>query len=121
MKYLFDTDHVSILQRRSGLGYAALAARVASHPAADLAFSIVSFHEQVLGANSLINRSRTTADTIRGYELLVEILHGFRVSWCCHSMPQPFRSTTACASNECGSRQWISESLRPPCLGASPC
>lgn len=77
MKYLFDPDHVSILQRRSGLGYATLAARVASHPAADLAFSIVSFHEQVLGAHSFISQSRTATHTIRGYELLAEVLQGF--------------------------------------------
>jgi tRNA(fMet)-specific endonuclease VapC len=77
VKYLFDTDHVSILQRRSGLDYAALAARVAIHPAADLVFSIVSFHEQVLGAHSFITQARTAAQTIRGYELLADVLQGF--------------------------------------------
>ncbi len=77
MKYLFDTDHVSILQRRSGQEFAALDARVAQQPATDLAFSIVSFHEQVLGAHDFINRARTPRDTIRGYELLARILDGF--------------------------------------------
>jgi tRNA(fMet)-specific endonuclease VapC len=77
VKYLFDTDHVSILQRRSGREFAALDARVAGQAAADLAFSIVSFHEQVLGAHDFISRSRTAVDVIRGYELLALILTGF--------------------------------------------
>jgi tRNA(fMet)-specific endonuclease VapC len=77
VKYLFDTDHTSILQRKSGPEYAVLAARVATHPAADLAFSIVSIHEQVLGAHNFINRSRTPVDTIRGYVYLAEVLQGF--------------------------------------------
>jgi len=77
VKYLFDTDHISILQRRSGPEYAALIARAATCPPTDRAFSIVSFHEQVLGAHTFISRSRTASDTIRGYEYLAEILQSF--------------------------------------------
>jgi tRNA(fMet)-specific endonuclease VapC len=77
VKYLFDTDHVSILQRRSGREYANLVARAAMCPPSDRGFSIVSFHEQVLGAHSFISRSRTASDTIRGYEYLFEILLAF--------------------------------------------
>jgi tRNA(fMet)-specific endonuclease VapC len=77
VKYLLDTDHISIVQRRSGPEYRALAARIAQHSPADLAFSIISFHEQVLGAHTYISRARTTADTVRGYTLLMEIIHGF--------------------------------------------
>lgn len=77
MKYLLDTDHISFLQRRSGLEYGALAVRIAQHRPADFAFSVVSFHEQVLGAHTFISRVRTTADVIRGYTLLLEILQGF--------------------------------------------
>jgi tRNA(fMet)-specific endonuclease VapC len=47
---------------------------------ADFALSIVSFHEQVLGAHNFINRSQTNTDTIRGYNLLVEIFQGFRIA-----------------------------------------
>jgi len=77
VKYLFDTDHTSFLQRRSGPEYAALAARIAQHSPADFAFSVVSFHEQVLGAHTFIIRARTTAEALRGYTLLSEILQGF--------------------------------------------
>jgi tRNA(fMet)-specific endonuclease VapC len=77
VKYLLDTDHISFLQRRSGPEYAALAARLARHSPADFAFSIVSFHEQVVGAHSLITRSQTSVKVIRGYALLEQILMSF--------------------------------------------
>jgi tRNA(fMet)-specific endonuclease VapC len=77
VKYLFDTDHVSILQRRSAPEHAILVARAARYPPSDRGFSLVSFHEQVLGAHTFISRSRTAPDTIRGYEYLAEILHTF--------------------------------------------
>ena len=80
MKYLLDTDHISFLQRRSVSEYANLTARIAQHSPTDFAFSIISLHEQVLGANTFINRAQTSADTIRGYMILLEILQGFSVA-----------------------------------------
>jgi len=47
LKYLLDTDHISVLQRRSGSAYAALATRITQHTPADFAFSVVSFHEHL--------------------------------------------------------------------------
>ncbi len=77
MKYLLDTDHISFLQRRSGLEFTCLIARMGQYTYADFALSIVSFHEQVLGAHNFINRARTDTDTVRGYVLLLEVLQGF--------------------------------------------
>lgn len=77
MKYLLDTDHISFLQRRAAPEHALLTARMAQHPLTDFAFSVVSFHEQALGAHTYVVRARTTAELIRGYSLLSEILHGF--------------------------------------------
>jgi tRNA(fMet)-specific endonuclease VapC len=77
VKYLLDTDHISILQRASGAEFVALSARMAQHPAADFALSLVSFHEQVLGAQALISRARTTADLIRSYAVLQNVLQDF--------------------------------------------
>jgi tRNA(fMet)-specific endonuclease VapC len=77
LKYLLDTDHISFLQRRSGSEFANLLARIAQYSPTDFAFSVVSFHEQVLGAHTFVSRAQTTADIIRGYTLLLEILQGF--------------------------------------------
>jgi tRNA(fMet)-specific endonuclease VapC len=75
--YLLDTDHISFLQRRSGSEFNKLTARIIQHSPQDFALSIVSFHEQVLGAHTFINRARTNVDVIRGYNLLSETLEGF--------------------------------------------
>jgi tRNA(fMet)-specific endonuclease VapC len=80
VNYLLDTDHISFLQRRSGSEFTRLVSQMGQHSSADFALSIVSFHEQVLGAHNFINRARTNADMIRGYTLLSEILQGFTIA-----------------------------------------
>ena len=66
MKYLLDTDHISILQRQSGREYTILSARIHRESRSDLGFSIVSFQEQALGAHAYINRARKAEDIVRG-------------------------------------------------------
>ena len=77
MRYLLDTDHMSFLQRRSGLEFANLSSRLRQYSPDDFALSIVSFHEQVLGAHTFINRAQSQTKVIRGYILLTETLQGF--------------------------------------------
>jgi tRNA(fMet)-specific endonuclease VapC len=66
VKYLQDTDHISILQRQTGSEFARLSARISREPRVDLVFSIVSFHEQVLGCHAYVNRARNASDVVRG-------------------------------------------------------
>ena len=80
MKYLLDTDHISFLQQRRSLEFARLTDRIQQFKPADFALPVVSFHEQVLGAHSFINRAQTNADLERGYALLLEILDGFAMA-----------------------------------------
>ena len=77
MRYLLDTDHISFLQRRTGPEHVALVSRMARHPHGDFGFSVISFHEQALGAHTYVSRGRTTAEVVRGYVLMGEILRGF--------------------------------------------
>jgi tRNA(fMet)-specific endonuclease VapC len=76
VKFLLDTDHISIIQLRSGPEYAALSTRVQQHATA-LAFCVISFHEQMLGAHSFIGRARRSSDVVRGYKLIGEIIGVF--------------------------------------------
>ena len=77
MKYLLDTDHISFLQRRSSLEFSQLTLRMSQHSLSDFALSVISFHEQVIGAHSFINRAQTNTDIARGYTLLLETLNSF--------------------------------------------
>jgi tRNA(fMet)-specific endonuclease VapC len=77
VKYLFDTDHISFLQRRSSLEFSRLTLRMSQHSIADFGLSVISFHEQIIGAHSFINRAQNNTDLARGYALLSETLNGF--------------------------------------------
>jgi tRNA(fMet)-specific endonuclease VapC len=75
--YLLDTDHITLLQRATGQAYATLRTRLAQHPPTELAFPIISLHEQVIGCHAYINQARTADDLVRGYAMLTTILHTF--------------------------------------------
>lgn len=80
MKYLLDTDHISFIQRQSGQEFAKLTHRIAQNSLTDFGLSVISFHEQVLGAHTFINRAQTKEEIIRGYNLLLQTLQGFSLA-----------------------------------------
>jgi tRNA(fMet)-specific endonuclease VapC len=77
VRFLLDTDHISILQLLSGKEFATLSGRINQHPRADFAFSVVSLHEQLLGCNAYLSRARTVADVVRGYAMLGGVARDF--------------------------------------------
>ena len=77
MKFLMDTENISILQKQTGPEYAALIARIAQVRRDELAFCIVSFHEQVLGCNTYVAQAKTPADVVRGYRMFDRVLSAF--------------------------------------------
>src|SRR5438874_177187 len=70
MKYLLDTDHLSILQRKAGSEYLRLSTWMGKLSQLDFACCVVSFHEQVLGAHNFLNQAKNSARLVHGYELL---------------------------------------------------
>jgi tRNA(fMet)-specific endonuclease VapC len=68
--YLLDTDILSIWQNGTGPEYAVLMLRMSAHAPTDIGVPVVSFHEQMIGANAYLNRGRTGADFVVGYERL---------------------------------------------------
>jgi tRNA(fMet)-specific endonuclease VapC len=75
--FLFDTDHLGIIQRQSEPEFSRLWARISKHPPTAFNTSIVSFHEQVVGWNAYLNRARDTAGVIRAYAMFERILADF--------------------------------------------
>src|SRR5437016_6121891 len=75
--FLLDTDHLTIIQWQTQPDYSRLRQRMSRYPANAFYVSIVSFHEQVLGANAYINGARTAQGVVDGYERLGEILADF--------------------------------------------
>ncbi|AFY86400.1 type II toxin-antitoxin system VapC family toxin [Chroococcidiopsis thermalis] len=79
MKYLLDTDHLSILQRQAGQDYINLSTHMARHPLSDFAVSTVTFHEQILGSHAYINRARNLNDVVKGYAMMARLVSDFKV------------------------------------------
>jgi tRNA(fMet)-specific endonuclease VapC len=75
--FLLDTDHIAVLQRPNLPEYGRLQQRMAAHAPAAFAYSIVSFHEQVLGANLYVSRARAPTGVVHGYSLLGMVLDTF--------------------------------------------
>jgi tRNA(fMet)-specific endonuclease VapC len=95
MKYLLDTDHVSILQRQMGQDYTNLSTRMAYYPISDFAVSIVTYHEQLLGSHTYINRGRNLNDVVKGYEMMTRLVSDFKM------LPLlPFDAVAGSAFNE---------------------
>ena len=79
MKFLLDTDHVTIIQEGSGVEHSNLVGRISLHADSGVAFSIVSFHEQALGAHTYINRAVNSVGLVRGYDLMDQVARTFAV------------------------------------------
>ena len=72
--FLLDTDHIIILQDQEQPAFGKLGQRMAKHSAAVFFCSVVSFHEQLLGANAYVNRARAALGIVDGYDLFLQLL-----------------------------------------------
>ncbi len=75
--FLLDTDHIAVLERPTQPEYGRLQQRMALHPPSAFLYSVVSFHEQVLGANQYLSRAQAPAGVVHGYSLLGMVLDAF--------------------------------------------
>jgi tRNA(fMet)-specific endonuclease VapC len=75
--FLFDTDHLGLLQTHSNPGFAKLSQRISGHSSSDFWISIVSFHEQIRGWNAYLAKATDQAGIVKGYRRLELILSDF--------------------------------------------
>jgi tRNA(fMet)-specific endonuclease VapC len=75
--FLFDSDHISIWQRGQGQEYTCLIGRMRQRLEADFYWSIVSFHEQVIGWHAYIQQAKLQAGVVRGYAMYARLLEDF--------------------------------------------
>ena len=71
---VFDTDHLSLLQR----GYPTLLPRIQEVPTTQIAISIVSIEEMLQGRLAQVRRATTGEDRVRAYTWLCKTLTFFR-------------------------------------------
>jgi tRNA(fMet)-specific endonuclease VapC len=75
--FILDTDHIGIIHGRVQPEYARLVARMAQHPSGHFFYSIISFHEHVLGWNIYLSRARNTSAVVMAYAMFQGILGDF--------------------------------------------
>lgn len=75
--FVFDTDHISILQFGEGIEYDCLTERIARHAESDFFVTIVSFHEEVGGWYDYLAKAKKSAGVVRAYEKFKAILDNF--------------------------------------------
>lgn len=95
--YLLDTDYAVLMQRGTGPELIRLLQRMATHEPEHFFYSVVSFHEQMLGANAFISQARTKEKIVRGYAMLERILTDFS-----SAQVLPFDEVAADACNRLG-------------------
>jgi tRNA(fMet)-specific endonuclease VapC len=79
VKYLLDTDHLSILQRQAGQDYTNLLTRMTHYPSSDFTVSTVTFHKQMLGSHAYINSARNLDDVVKGYAMMARLVSDFKM------------------------------------------
>ena len=75
--YIFDSDHLSILQKRRGTEYESLVKRLDGHAPSEFFVTIISFHEQFNGWLKFISRTKEELDLVRGYTELQHVVLTF--------------------------------------------
>ncbi len=88
--YIFDTDHLSVLQRQRGPEFEKLITRLAELDQTLFYTTIVSFHEQINGWTKYIKNSAQAGKTVMGYFRLEKILIDFA-----HAQVLPYSSNAA--------------------------
>jgi tRNA(fMet)-specific endonuclease VapC len=75
--FVFDTDHLGILQRENEPEVSHIRDRMARYTPQDFYVSIVSFQEQIIGWCAHLSRAKNQRDLMFGYEMLHDVLGNF--------------------------------------------
>jgi tRNA(fMet)-specific endonuclease VapC len=75
--YIFDTDHLAILQRESEPESSRIRDKMSRFATSDFFVTIVSFHEQVAGWYDHLARARKQRDVVFAYGMFRDVLTDF--------------------------------------------
>jgi len=77
MVVILDTDHLTVIQRRSETEYSRLRDRLSKLPHIDICTTIISFEEQMRGWLSVISAARNQPKEVAAYTRLHRLLQFF--------------------------------------------
>jgi tRNA(fMet)-specific endonuclease VapC len=74
MTHLLDTDHISILQKQDGRDWGVIVGHIAQVGQKNVALSVVSFHEQLMGLHSEMSKPKNQSDLPRWYQRMSDMI-----------------------------------------------
>lgn len=78
--FILDTDHLSILQRRTEPEFSRLTSRLSQYSPDLIFITIISFHEQFQGWMAYINQAKSAEQIVTAYLKLESLIQLFSVS-----------------------------------------
>ena len=75
--FVLDTDHLVILQKRSGADFANLLRRLSQYEPSAFFVTIVSFHELIGGWQQYLSKATSSDGVVRGYRKLETVIGDF--------------------------------------------
>jgi tRNA(fMet)-specific endonuclease VapC len=99
--FLLDTDHIGIIQKKTEPEFNRLSVRISQHAITSFYFSIISFHEQVMGWNAYIGRAREVRGVVKGYAQFQQILADFA-----SAQVLPFDQAAAAVFTDLRKQKW---------------
>ncbi len=87
--YIFDTDHLSLIQRNGQEGKLIIA-RLAALEEVEVAVTVITYEEQVKGRLSLLSKAKTPDEQVLAYQGLQQIVTDY-----CSIAIAPFSRTAA--------------------------
>jgi tRNA(fMet)-specific endonuclease VapC len=71
--FILDTDHLSIIERRTGDEYARIILKIKEHGPGNVFVTVPSMHEQFLGWHNAIARCKNESARVRPYRRLAAL------------------------------------------------
>jgi tRNA(fMet)-specific endonuclease VapC len=80
VRFILDTDLLTIVKQQSQPFFAVLQAKLQPYPAEDVGITIISFQEEVQGWMAQLNKARTSEQILKAYAKLEALLQHYRVA-----------------------------------------
>ncbi|TWU08341.1 type II toxin-antitoxin system VapC family toxin [Stieleria varia] len=78
--FILDTDHLSIIERRTGDEYERIISKVKEHGAGNVFVTVASMHEQFLGWHNAIAKCKDEVARVQPYRRLAALSATYRQS-----------------------------------------
>jgi hypothetical protein len=107
MIVILDTDHLTVIQRKTEPGYSNLRGRLQAIPERNVQATIISFEEQMRGWLSLISKAKNSREEVAAYKRLRALRESLATFQCSTMTKRRRGSLLCCEGCACQWAPWI--------------